>query len=153
MMSFLSDLQACSRPKLRHVTTRVIQRESKYGDGTFQISDRPTDSNGVFMIIDNSLDEKLQYVIDSAYIGTQDSTVNRATLNECKITHIANVATGISNAFSEQYKYLNIELLDTPETTHLPRSSNERNSCAFPSKNALHGESSSIDYITARLFT
>ncbi|CAF1227137.1 unnamed protein product [Didymodactylos carnosus] len=121
-MSFLSELQAYSHPKLRHTTTRVtnflgqIHRESKSEDGTFQISDRSTDSNGIFMIIDNSPDEKLHYVIDGVYIGSQDSAVNRAALNEFKITHIANVATGIRNAFPEQYEYLNIELLDTPET-------------------------------------
>ncbi|CAF4179134.1 unnamed protein product, partial [Adineta steineri] len=32
------------------------------------------------------------------------------------ITHILNVATGIQNAFPQKYNYLNIELLDVPET-------------------------------------
>ncbi|CAF0849762.1 unnamed protein product [Rotaria sordida] len=68
------------------------------------------------MIIDNSPDEKLHHIIDGIYIGSQDSALNIAGLNECKITHILNVATGIRNAFPDQYKYLNIELLDVPET-------------------------------------
>ncbi|CAF1608598.1 unnamed protein product [Rotaria sp. Silwood1] len=68
------------------------------------------------MIIDNSPDEKLHHIIDGVYIGSQDSAFNIAALNECKITHILNVATGIKNAFPDQFKYLNIELLDVPET-------------------------------------
>ncbi len=121
-MSFLSDLQAYSQSKLQRTTTRVTNslgqthRESKSQDGTFQICDRSTDSNGPFMIIDNSPDEKLHHVIDGVYIGSQDAAFNLPGLNECKITHILNVATGIRNAFPEQYKYLNIELLDVPET-------------------------------------
>ncbi|CAF2541583.1 unnamed protein product [Rotaria sp. Silwood2] len=121
-MPFLTDLQAYSQSKLRPTSTRVvnslgqIHHESKSEDGTFQIYDRATNSNNLFMIIDNSPDEKLHYVIDGVYIGSQDSAFNLTALNECKITHILNVATGIRNAFPDQYKYLNIELLDVPET-------------------------------------
>jgi atypical dual specificity phosphatase len=92
--------------------------ESKSEDGTFQTCGKSTDTNVSFMEIYRSItmDEKLHYVIDGVYIGSQDSAVNLPALNECKITHILNVATGIKNAFPEQYKYLSIELLDLPET-------------------------------------
>jgi atypical dual specificity phosphatase len=121
-MSFLSDLQAYSQSKLQRTTTRVTNglgqthHESKSQDGAFEICDKSTDSNGPFMIIDSSPDEKLHHVIDGVYIGSQDAAFNLPALNEFKITHILNVATGIKNAFPEQYKYLNIELLDVPET-------------------------------------
>lgn len=121
-MSFLSDLQAHSKSKLRPTTTRVTNslgqthHESKSEDGSFQTHDQLTNSNGLFMIIDNSPDEKLHYVIDGVYIGSQDAAINLAALNEYKITHILNVATGIKNAYPDQYNYLNIELLDVPET-------------------------------------
>ncbi|UJR11780.1 hypothetical protein I4U23_015960 [Adineta vaga] len=121
-MSFLSDLQAHSRSKLRPTTTRVTNSsgqthyESKSEDGKFEIFDRSINSNGTFMVIDTSPDEKLHHVIDGVYIGSQDSACNIAGIDECKITHILNVATGIRNVFPEQYTYLNIELLDVPET-------------------------------------
>ncbi|CAF1659955.1 unnamed protein product [Rotaria magnacalcarata] len=121
-MSFLSDLQVYSQSKLRPTTTRItnsigqIHHESRSEDGTFQTHDQQVNSNSIFMVIDNSPDEKLHHVIDGVYIGSQDAAINIAALNECRITHILNVATGINNAFPEQYKYLNIELLDVPET-------------------------------------
>ena len=122
-MSFLSDLQVGAQLKLRPTTTRVTNslgqtyHESKTEDGTFQTCDKSTNSSrGTFMIIDNSPDEKLHHVIDGVYIGSQNAAFNHEGLNECKITHILNVATGIKNAFPEQYNYLNIELLDVPET-------------------------------------
>ncbi|CAF1290280.1 unnamed protein product [Adineta steineri] len=121
-MSFLSDIQAGSQLKLRPTTTRVTNslgqtyHESKSDDGTFEISDKSNDSNGTFMVIDDSPDEKLHHVIDGLYIGSQDAASNLPCLNECKITHILNVATGIQNAFPHQYNYLDIELLDVPET-------------------------------------
>lgn len=121
-MSFLSDLQNHSQSKLRHTTTRVTNSlgqmvfESKSPSGTFETCGRSIDSNVSFLKIESSPDEKLHYVIDRLYIGSQDSALNLPALNEYKITHILNVATGIENAFPEQYKYLNIELLDLPET-------------------------------------
>ena len=120
-MSFLRDLQDCSSSKLRHTTTRVTNSlgemlfESKSEDGTFQICGRSPDTNTSFMEIHGSPDEKLHYVIDGIYIGSQDSANNLSELNECKITHVLNVAEEVKNAFPEQYKYLNIELLDLPQ--------------------------------------
>ena len=121
-MSFLSDLENYSQSKLQHVTTRVtnslgeINFESKSENGTFEVCGRSNDSNVSFMELESSPDEKLHYVIDRLYIGSQDSAVNLPALNECKITHILNVATVIENTFPEQYKYLNIQLLDLPQT-------------------------------------
>ena len=120
-MSFLSDLQAYSQSQLRRTTTRVTNSlgqthcESKLEDGSFQIDQKSAESNDLFMVIDRSDDENLHYVVDGVYIGSQDAALNVSALNHCKITHILNVATGISNAFPERYKYLNIELLDLPQ--------------------------------------
>lgn len=121
-MSLRSDIVDYSRSKLRPTTTRVTNSlgemifESKSGNGTFQFCGKSTDSNVSFLEIHSSPDEKLHHVIDGLYIGSQDSAMNMSALNQCKITHILNVATGIENAFPEQYKYLNIELLDLPQT-------------------------------------
>jgi len=121
-MSFLSDLQEFSQSKLRRTNTRVTNLlgqmifESKSENGMFELCGKSTDTNVSFMEIESSPDEKLSYVIDGLYIGSQDSAVNLSELNQYKITHILNVATGIENAFPQQYKYLNIQLLDLPET-------------------------------------
>ena len=120
-MSLLDDLRNASQSKLRRTTTRVTNSvgqmafESKSDDGTFQICGQSTDTNTSFMEIHGSPDEKLHYVIEGVYIGSEDSAANLTALTECKITHILNVAIEVKNAFPEQYEYLNIELLDIPQ--------------------------------------
>ena len=117
-MSAQLSVSCTALPTTTRVTNSLGQMifESKSGNGTFELCRRSTDSNVGFLEIHSSLDEKLHHVMDGLYIGSQDSAVNLSALNEYKITHILNVATGIENAFPEQYKYLNIELLDLPQT-------------------------------------
>lgn len=121
-MSFIAEIQACQNSKLRPTTTRVTNalgqtyHESKNQDGSFEIECRLVNSNGLFMVIDVSPDEKLHHVLDGVYIGSQDAAHNLSGLQECQITHVLNVASGVRNVFPEQYKYFNIELLDVPET-------------------------------------
>lgn len=121
-MSLLRDLQSCSQSKLRPTTTRVTNslgqtyHESKSEDGTFQSRTKSNDASGTFMVVDTSPDGKLHHVIDGVYIGSQDSAFNKTALDESNITHILNVATGIQNAYPEQFEYLTIKLLDVPET-------------------------------------
>lgn len=122
-MSFLSNIQSYSQAKLRPTATRVtnslgqISYESKADDGSFKVSHTPTDasSDGIFMIVNNSPDQAVHYVIDGVYIGSQDAAVNLSGLTACQITHVLNVATGIRNAFPKLFTYLNVELLDVPE--------------------------------------
>ncbi|XP_062502970.1 dual specificity protein phosphatase 19-like isoform X2 [Corticium candelabrum] len=49
------------------------------------------------------------------FIGSQDVAHNLELLQSVGITHILNVATGISNAFPENFIYQNIEILDLPD--------------------------------------
>ena len=49
--------------------------------------------------MDNSPDEKLHGVLENLYISSQDGAHNYKELKEKKITHILNVATGITSAF------------------------------------------------------
>lgn len=121
-MSFLRELQARAQSQLRPTATRVTNasgqtyHERRSEDGTFEASDKSSGTDGLFMVVDRSPDEKLHHVIDGVYIGSQDAASNVPSLDECKITHIVNVATGIANAFPTKYEYLNIALLDVPET-------------------------------------
>lgn len=121
-MSLLSSIKDSSQSKLRPTTTRVTNSlgqmiyESRSENGSFELRGTSTDSNVHFLQIESSSDAQLHYVIDGLYIGSQDSAVNLSGLNQCKITHILNVATGIVNAFPQQYKYCNVELLDLPQT-------------------------------------
>ena len=121
-MPFMDELQECRRSKLRPTTTRVTNalgqthHESKQEDGTFRIQSPAINADGLFMVIDTSPDEKLHQVVDGVYIGSQDAAHNLSGLQECQITHVLNVATGIRNVFLDQYKYFNVELLDVPET-------------------------------------
>ena len=68
--------------------------------------------------------DALLYKIDEhIYLGTLGVALNRDTLVQGGITHISCVARGIKNIFQADFKYLNIEMLDSLNESlldHLP---------------------------------
>ncbi|CAB3998179.1 dual specificity phosphatase 19-like [Paramuricea clavata] len=73
--------------------------------------------------VDTSPDDKIHHVVDNLYISSQDGAHNLHGLRDHKITHILNVATGVVNAFPEDFEYKTVEILDLPEeniTVHFP---------------------------------
>lgn len=62
--------------------------------------------------IEGSIDERLYKIQDGLFIGSQDAARNLEGLRLNSITHILNVATGIANAYEEEFVYKTIRLLD-----------------------------------------
>lgn len=54
------------------------------------------------------------------FISSQDVAQSLEMLQAMGITHILNVATGVANAFPENFIYQNIAILDLPEVDILP---------------------------------
>ena len=48
--------------------------------------------------------------------GSQDVAANIELLESHGVTHILNVATGVSNVFPDKFVYKTVEILDLPET-------------------------------------
>ncbi|KXJ12801.1 Dual specificity protein phosphatase 19 [Exaiptasia diaphana] len=61
-------------------------------------------------------DTKIYRIKPNLYISSQDGASNYTELMDHQITHILNVATGVKNAYPEEFIYRKIELLDIPET-------------------------------------
>ena len=48
--------------------------------------------------------------------ASQDVAADKKTLETYEITHILNLAYGVTNTFEDDYNYKKLDILDTPET-------------------------------------
>ncbi|CAJ0581085.1 unnamed protein product, partial [Mesorhabditis spiculigera] len=64
-------------------------------------------------VVDETPDLQLAHVFENLYL---DVAADLEILSTAKITHIINCATGVSNFFPKKFEYLNVEMLDLPET-------------------------------------
>jgi hypothetical protein len=60
-------------------------------------------------------DNKPIQLLENIYIGSFAAAENKEALNENKITHIICAATNLKENYPEEFKYLKLELLDSPD--------------------------------------
>ncbi|CCD73846.1 Dual specificity protein phosphatase 19 [Caenorhabditis elegans] len=67
-------------------------------------------------IVDLEPDLVVGEALPDLLFGSQDVAADLPILENRKITHIVNVGTGIPNHFPKKFEYLQIDILDLPET-------------------------------------
>jgi hypothetical protein len=60
-------------------------------------------------------DNKPVELSENIFIGSFAAAENKVALAECKITHIVCAAMNLKENFPEDFKYLKLELLDSPD--------------------------------------
>uniref|UniRef100_A0A0B6ZLR9 Protein-serine/threonine phosphatase n=1 Tax=Arion vulgaris TaxID=1028688 RepID=A0A0B6ZLR9_9EUPU len=90
--------------------TRVIEGKDVLGN----VYSRPSEPSHGF-VVSNAEDLQVAEVKPGIIMGSQDVAQNLDLLKHYGVTHILNVATGVENAFPEQFKYQTQEFLDLPE--------------------------------------
>jgi serine/threonine/tyrosine-interacting protein len=60
-------------------------------------------------------DNKPVEVIENIYIGSFAAAENKDALQETKISHIVCAATNLKQNFPDDFKYLKLDLLDSPD--------------------------------------
>jgi len=88
--------------------------------GTEAAEQRPRDEEAFF--IEAPPHPELYEVCPGSrlFLGAQEAATNREGLAANKVRHILNVATGIPNAFPDDYTYLSVPMRDDEETKLQP---------------------------------
>uniref|UniRef100_A0A3P9K9E5 Dual specificity phosphatase 19b n=1 Tax=Oryzias latipes TaxID=8090 RepID=A0A3P9K9E5_ORYLA len=126
MHSLSQEIQSFSLTRLRrqctHVTTvtgrRLLETRSAGGEGPLeQVEELEQEQGaGCGFIEDTSLDLQIGVVRPFLLLGSQDAAHDIDTLQRFKVSHVLNVAYGVSNLFPHQMVYKTIQILDLPDT-------------------------------------
>lgn len=123
MHSLAQEIEGFSKNRLKkqvtHVTTvtgrRLLERRSDGGDGDEQVEELQEDG-GCGFVVDESLDLQVGVVRPFLLLASQDAAHDIDTLQRYKVSHVLNVAYGVTNLFPDQLVYKTLQILDLPET-------------------------------------
>ncbi|XP_033835760.1 dual specificity protein phosphatase 19-like [Periophthalmus magnuspinnatus] len=119
MDSLAQEIQFFSKSRLKKqstcVTTATGQRllETRGDEGEVHV--QPLDQ-GCGMVVDHSLDLQVGVVRPFLLLASQDAAHDMETLRTHQVTHVLNVAYGVSNPFPNQLIYKTLPILDVPDT-------------------------------------
>ncbi|RWS14596.1 dual specificity protein phosphatase 19-like protein [Dinothrombium tinctorium] len=119
-MDLFSELKHFGQAKLNKVQTVVKTQSGKLfverrnDDGSVVCSSEKAERCEGF-VIDTKPDLNIGFVMKGVLIGSQDVAHNFDLLVDNSITHILNVAVGVSNEFEDKFIYRNVPILDVPE--------------------------------------
>lgn len=117
-MASLAEELALKRGTLRHTKTQVTtpdgqsKIEEMLQDGSHTVMSIPSTWPG--FVIDTKPDLRYSFILNKVIIGSQDVAQDLDILTNNKVTHILNVATGITNLFEGWFIYKTKEAFDTP---------------------------------------
>ncbi|CAJ0943121.1 unnamed protein product, partial [Mesorhabditis belari] len=143
-MSLLERIQS-KKQSLRPVDVNIMLEngmevvERRSSDGSFVRIEEPQTSNGcadestnaqvsnrqrkkieykrrLGFVVDEKPDLQLARITDNIFLGSQDIAAELNLLKAVSITHIINCATGVKNSFPKHFEYLNLEILDLPDS-------------------------------------
>ncbi|XP_029030695.1 dual specificity protein phosphatase 19-like isoform X1 [Betta splendens] len=121
MHSLGQEIQGFSRNRLKkqctHVTTVTGRRllERRRGDGGVEVEE-VAEPSGCGFVEDASLDLQVGVVRPFLLLASQDAAHDIDTLQRYKVSHVLNVAFGVTNLFSDQLVYKTLQILDLPDT-------------------------------------
>ncbi|CAM1303653.1 DUSP19 (predicted) [Pycnogonum litorale] len=119
MSGFLDQLRKFHKCTLKSVDTVVKETdgtttvEHRNADGTVTVE--KADRNYGF-VCDFKPDLQIGRVMPSLLVGSQDVAQDDEILKRNGVTHVLNLATGVSNYFPNMFMYKKIEILDLPES-------------------------------------
>lgn len=118
----LNSLKKFDKSSLKKTATKIT---TETGDQFVEFKNdqglterRKVTENGDFrgFVVDLFADIQVGEILPGLILGSQDVAVEFDLLQKYKVTHILNVATLVKNSFSENFTYMNIDLLDIPQT-------------------------------------
>ncbi|XP_061468885.1 dual specificity protein phosphatase 19 [Rhineura floridana] len=123
MHSLTQEIKSFSRTNLRKQCTRVTTLSGKriietLKDARMQVVEVTdcNDEKACGYVQDLSLDLQVGVVKPWLLLGSQDAAHDLETMRKYRVTHVLNVAYGVENAFTNDYIYKIIPILDLPET-------------------------------------
>ncbi|KAI6196778.1 Dual specificity phosphatase domain containing protein [Aphelenchoides besseyi] len=126
-----------AKGKLQNVVTKVTLQdgteieENRARDGTFQQIDDNADGKPVISnrrrkaverakrfgyVLDLKPDLQVARICSNVFLSSQDVVNNLELLRLNAITHIINAGVGITNVFPKQFVYMNLNILDLPDS-------------------------------------
>ncbi|KAG8000271.1 Dual specificity protein phosphatase 19 [Nibea albiflora] len=123
MHSLAQEIQGFSKNRLKkqctHVTTvtgrKLLERRTDGGEGEEQVEELE-EGSGCGFVVDKSLDLQVGVVRPFLLLASQDAAHDIDTLQRYKVSHVLNVAYGVTNLFPDQFVYKTLQILDLPDT-------------------------------------
>ncbi|XP_072246426.1 dual specificity protein phosphatase 19-like [Leuresthes tenuis] len=124
MHSLGQEIQGFSKNRLRKQCTRVttvtgkrlLERRLDGGEGEVEQVEELEEASGCGFVEDNSLDLQVGVVRPFLLLASQDAAQDIDTLQRYKVSHVLNVAYGVTNLFPDQMVYKTLQILDLPDT-------------------------------------
>ncbi|XP_038141567.1 dual specificity protein phosphatase 19-like [Cyprinodon tularosa] len=124
MHSLAQEIQGFSKNRLKKQSTRVttvtgkklLERRSDGSEGEAVQVEELQDDSGCGFVEDTSLDLQVGVVRPFLLLASQDAAHDIDTLQRFKVSHVLNVAYGVTNLFPDQMVYRTLQILDLPET-------------------------------------
>ncbi|XP_073337454.1 dual specificity protein phosphatase 19-like [Pagrus major] len=126
MHSLSQEIQGFSKNRLKKQCTRVttvtgrklLERRSDGAAGEEQVEqvEELEGGSGCGFVEDESLDLQVGAVRPFLLLASQDAAHDIDTLQRYKVSHVLNVAYGVSNLLPDQLVYKTLQILDLPET-------------------------------------
>ncbi|KAK5908970.1 hypothetical protein CgunFtcFv8_016984 [Champsocephalus gunnari] len=126
MHSLSQDIQGFSKSRLKKQCTRVttvtgrrlLERrgDEEDDDGGGRGVEEEEEGAAFGFVEDTSLDLQVGVVRPFILLGSQDAAHDEETLQRLKVTHVLNVAYGVSNLLPDQLVYKTLQILDIPDT-------------------------------------
>ncbi|XP_017291111.1 dual specificity protein phosphatase 19 isoform X2 [Kryptolebias marmoratus] len=124
MHSLAQEIQGFSKTRLKKQCTRVttvtgrklLERRCDGGEGEVEQVEQLDEGSGCGFVEDKSLDLQVGVVRPFLLLASQDAAHDIDTLQRWKVSHVLNVAYGVSNLFPDQMVYKTLQILDLPVT-------------------------------------
>lgn len=124
MHSLAQEIKGFSKNRLKkqctHVTTvtgrKLLERRTDEGDSQVEQVEKLDKGSGCGFVEDNSLDLQVGVVRPYLLLASQDAAHDIDTLLRYKVSHVLNVAYGVTNLFSDRLVYKTLQILDLPDT-------------------------------------
>ncbi|KAK3593002.1 hypothetical protein CHS0354_023234 [Potamilus streckersoni] len=104
--------------KLKKTQTRVTTIDGRITtyekDSTGKLVVKEALPGSLGYVCDTRQDLQVGEVLPGLIMGSQDLALNVELLRKYQVTHILNIATFVSNLDPNQFRYLNINILDDP---------------------------------------
>lgn len=129
MQPLSQELQNFSSARLKKQRTRIttatgkVLVETRSSNGGY-VTEASEESATYGFVQDLSLDLQVGVITPFLLLSSQDAASDAETLRKFKVTHVLNVACGVENAFTEDFSYKTVHMMDLPETelaSYLPQ--------------------------------
>ncbi|XP_026164916.1 dual specificity protein phosphatase 19-like [Mastacembelus armatus] len=124
MHSLAQEIQGFSKHRLKKQSTlvttvtgrKLLERRGDGGEGEVEQVDELDPGSGCGFVEDKSLDLQVGVIRPFLLLASQDAAHDIDTLQKCKVSHVLNVAYGVTNLFPDLLVYKTLQILDLPET-------------------------------------